>query len=65
MYTYDQPIVLILTFTPILICILLVVAADKKQPDTMTMFLKFSIYLLSVIVFINLIFFARAHTFWY
>lgn len=65
MYTYDQPIILILTFIPILICILLIVTADKKQPDTMTMFLRLSIYLLSVITFINLIFFARAHIFWY
>lgn len=62
---YTNPITLLLIFIPALACILFIIAQDKKQPDTVTLFLKFSIYLLSTLAFINLIFFARAFTDWY
>ncbi|EKT67119.1 hypothetical protein OO9_01867 [Providencia alcalifaciens Dmel2] len=62
---YTNPITLLLIFIPILACILFIIAQDKQQPDIMTLFLKFSIYLLSALTFVNLIFFARAFTDWY
>ncbi len=62
---YTNPITLLLIFIPILVCILFIIAQNKQQPDIMTLFLKFSIYLLSALTFVNLIFFARAFTDWY
>lgn len=62
---YTNPITLLLIFLPILACILFIIAQDKKPSDVMTIFLKFSIYLLSALTFINVIFFARAFTDWY
>ncbi len=65
MHMHNQPIKVLLILIPILVCILLVVFKDKREPNTITIFVKFSIYLLSVLVLINLGFFARAHTGWY
>ena len=62
---YNNPVTLLLIFIPTLACILLIIVKDKKQPNLTTLFLKFSIYLLSTLAFINLIFFARAFTDWY